>query len=62
MPRGACTFKQQDVTRTLRAFVAAGIEVKRCEIEKDGRIILVAGRTEIQGPPEQEKNDWLDAR
>lgn len=41
MARGPCTFKQQDVTRALRATVAAGIEVRRVEIDKDGKIVLV---------------------
>ncbi len=41
MARGPCTFKQQDVTRALRAAVAAGIEVQRFEIAKDGRIVIV---------------------
>jgi CTP:molybdopterin cytidylyltransferase MocA len=46
MARGACTFKQQDVTRALRATIAAGIKVQRVEIDKDGRIIVVtAGDT-----------------
>lgn len=46
MARGACTFKQQDVTRALRATVAAGIEVRRVEIDKTGRIIIItAGET-----------------
>ncbi len=44
MARGACTFKQQDVTRALRAAVAAGIEVQRYEIDKDGKIVVVTGK------------------
>ena len=42
MARGSCTFKQQDVTRALRAAVAAGIKVQQIEIGKDGRIVIVA--------------------
>ena len=46
MARSACTFKQQDVTRALRATLAAGVAVLRVEIDKDGKIILVtAGET-----------------
>jgi hypothetical protein len=46
MARGACTFKQNDVTRALRATLAAGVAVLRVEIDKDGRIIVVtAGAT-----------------
>jgi hypothetical protein len=41
MPRGSCTFKQTDVTRALRGAARAGIEVDRCEISIDGRIVIV---------------------
>ena len=41
MARGPCTFKQQDVTRALRATVAAGISVQRIEIDRDGKIIVI---------------------
>jgi hypothetical protein len=44
MARGPCTFRQQDVTRALRATVAAGIEVERIEIDKDGKIVVVTGK------------------
>jgi len=61
--RGACTFKQQDVTRALRATVAAGIEVQRVEIDKEGRIVLVTGKAPIPENGVQEKsNDWADAK
>jgi hypothetical protein len=48
MPRGPCSFKQRDVVRALRATRAAGMEVTRLEIAKDGTIILVAGKSEAQ--------------
>lgn len=35
------TFKQQDVTRALRAADAAGCPVRRVEIGRDGKIVLV---------------------
>lgn len=44
MSRGPLTFKQQDVTRAVRAVVAAGVEVARVEVGKDGKIVVVAGR------------------
>ncbi len=44
--RGACTFKQQDVTRALRGAKAAGMDVTQIEIGKDGKIILVAGKAD----------------
>ncbi len=45
MSRGPCTFKQNDVTRAVKAVVAAGVEVARVEVDKDGRIVVVAGKS-----------------
>jgi hypothetical protein len=50
MSRGPCTFKQSDVTRALRGATKAGIEVDRCEIAKDGRIVIVARSATGGGP------------
>jgi hypothetical protein len=59
MARGALTFKQQDLTRALRAAAAAGIEVQRFEIDKAGNIVVVAGKPKEQ-PDETggEANEW----
>ena len=38
MSRGAHTFKQSDLTRALRGAKAAGVEVSRIKIAKDGTI------------------------
>ena len=46
MSRGLSTFRQRDVTRALKATVAAGIEVSRIEIDKDGKIIVIVGKPE----------------
>jgi hypothetical protein len=54
MPRGACTFKQQDVTRALKATRAAGVEVQRVEIDKDGKIVLVTGKPAETGADESD--------
>ena len=56
MPRGPCAFKQNDITKAVRAVVAAGIEVARVEVDKAGKIIVVAGeadKTEVS-----ERNSW----
>jgi hypothetical protein len=61
MSRGPCTFKQQDVTRVLRATVAAGIEVQRIEVGKDGKIIVVTGKaatTETNTEIAERTNPW----
>jgi hypothetical protein len=41
MSRTASAFRQSDVTRALRAAGAAGHAVKRVEIDRDGKIVLV---------------------
>jgi hypothetical protein len=35
-------FRQIDITRALRAAKAAGLAVSRCEIDAEGKIILVS--------------------
>ena len=50
MARAACTFKQQDVTRAVRAVVAAGVQVQRVEIGKDGKIVVVTGKPTAEAP------------
>ncbi len=47
--RGACTFRQQDVARALRAATSAGREVQRVEIDRTGKIVLVMVTSE--NPP-----------
>jgi hypothetical protein len=57
MSRGPQTFRQNDVTRALRAVRNAGVEVLRVEVDKTGKIIVVtAGKNENQGQPEP--NSW----
>jgi hypothetical protein len=41
MSRAPSTFRQQDVTRAIRAAKAAGVEIQRIEIAKDGRIVII---------------------
>jgi hypothetical protein len=35
-------FRQVDVTRALRAAKAAGLAISRCEIDAEGKIVLVS--------------------
>jgi hypothetical protein len=58
MSRAPSAFRQQDVTRALRATVAAGIEVQRVEIEKDGRIVVVAGKAKQSAEQGGTVNEW----
>jgi hypothetical protein len=40
MPRQPAAFRQSDLQRALRAAKAAGLEVERVEIDRDGKIVL----------------------
>jgi hypothetical protein len=44
MSRGKLKFKQQDITRAIRAVRAAGIEIGQIEIAPDGRIVVRPGK------------------
>lgn len=57
MPRGPCAFKQRDVMRLLRAARAAGFEVARLEVAKDGSIAMVPGNSGEGGDGEA-SNPW----
>jgi hypothetical protein len=59
MSRGPCTFKQNDVTRLVKALVAAGVEVARVEMDKDGKIAVFAGKVpEALREGARECNEW----
>jgi hypothetical protein len=57
MTRSASTFRQRDVTRAVRATVAAGVPVARFEIEPTGKIVIVAGEPEVGGISPT-SNEW----
>ncbi|MGH6865671.1 MAG: hypothetical protein ACREDO_05785 [Methyloceanibacter sp.] len=40
MSRGPLTFKQRDLTRAIKAALAAGLTVERAWIDVDGKIML----------------------
>ena len=46
--RRPCLFKERDVTRATKAVLAAGLDVARIEIAKDGAIVVVPGKPEGQ--------------
>jgi hypothetical protein len=58
MASGHCTFKQTDVTRALRAAIAAGVDVRSVEIHKDGRIVVTAGKPQEPADEGRGSNEW----
>jgi hypothetical protein len=65
MGRGPCTFKERDVSRAVKAVRKAGVDVARVEIDKDGKIVVVAGssgNSDGQGEiaHNADRNEWND--
>jgi hypothetical protein len=58
MARGQCTFKQGDVTKAVKAVVAAGVAVARVEVDKDGRIVVIAGKSVPDDGASSDRNEW----
>jgi hypothetical protein len=57
MARGQSTFKQSDVTKAVKAVVAAGVQVGRVEVDKEGRIVVIADRG-VPAEKGREGNEW----
>jgi hypothetical protein len=57
MARAPSTFRQQDVTRAVKAVTAAGVHIARIEIAKDGRIVIITA-AEPGEMERREGNTW----
>jgi hypothetical protein len=57
MPRGLCTFRQGDVTKAVKAVVAAGVHVVRVEVDRVGRIVIIVGEP-VAADRTKEANEW----
>ena len=56
--RGPSSFKKTDVTRATRAVMAAGLEVARVEIDRDGVIVVVPGKPGECNHGDETSNPW----
>jgi hypothetical protein len=57
MSRGAQTFRETDVTKAVKGAIAAGIDIKRVEIDRDGKIVVVSVNPESH-TSETDQNEW----
>ena len=58
MARAPSTFRQQDVTRAVKAVTVAGVHIARIEIDKAGKIVIITA--DATGRPDEmaEANEW----
>jgi hypothetical protein len=60
MSRAPAMFKQRDVKAAIKAAVAAGVSVARIEVDREGRIIIIAGKASEQSVTEVNALDtWM---
>jgi hypothetical protein len=59
MARRALTFKKGNVTRAVKAVVAAGVDIARVEVGPDGKIVVVVREAAemIEG---SELDNWME--
>lgn len=58
MARGPLRFRQSDLTRAIRAAIAAGVKVERVRIERDGKIVLDFAKDDGSIEIEQDANPF----
>jgi hypothetical protein len=60
MSRTPSPFRQQDVTKAVKAVAAAGVGIARVEIDKSGKITIIAASAPSQDDRTTavEENEW----
>jgi len=58
MGRGGSTFRQRDLTRAVKAVIAAGLHVAGVKVSAQGDIEVVTGEEKTQGPSTEGENEW----
>jgi hypothetical protein len=60
--RAPSTFRQQDVTRAVKAVTAAGVNIARVEIDKSGKIVIVTGGAKAELSELAPLDAWRERR
>jgi hypothetical protein len=59
MSTNAHLFKGTDLTRAVKAVMAAGLRIIRIEVDKTGKIVVVASDPQHNAPAQQrEQGEW----
>ena len=58
MSRAPSTFRQQDITRAIKAATAAGVGIARIEIDKTGKIVIITAEPTDQPAAKMEGSEW----
>jgi hypothetical protein len=56
--RAPSTFRQQDVTRAVKAVAAAGVHIAKVEIDKSGKITIITADAPAAPDAGKEANEW----
>jgi uncharacterized membrane protein len=52
------SFRQSDLTRAVKAVIAAGLHVAGVKVSAQGDIEVVTGEEKTQGPSTEGENEW----
>ena len=58
MPRARCTFRRRDLQLAVETTRAAGLEIGRVEIDRDGKIVVVTSKPPVEDDLDRELADF----
>jgi hypothetical protein len=58
MTRRPSAFRQSDLTKAVKAVIAAGLHVAGVKVSAQGDIEVLTDDAKVQDPPTQGENEW----